>query len=163
MIPIKSLLVRGLAQGRYCERGIGIPAKDDQGYFNVPRPMDREPPISRHEFYDRFYKKVKFEDCIVQRSGPCMEQDAVERIPQKNDLITTIGDARLEFYGIIAREKKSGLRMSGYILLSSTPGIIFFFLWMFQWDHDSLQDASFLLMASFTLLGLLYAAQLSLI
>jgi hypothetical protein len=147
-------------KGRYCERSIGIPARDDQDYIYTPKPMDREPPISKHEFYDRFYKKILSEDCILQGTHNCHERDAVERIPQKKDLVSTTGVSRPQFYGIIAREKKSGIRMLVYICLSSIPGIIFFFLWLFKWGHDSLQDASSLLVVSFTLLGLLYAAQL---
>lgn len=122
--------------------------------------MDREPPISKHEFYDRFYRRVELEDCILQRSDRCAERDAVERIPQKKIPFDSTCGGRPQFYGIIARERKSGLRMLIYVFASSIPGVIFLFLWLFQWDHDSLQDAFGLLMASFTLLGLLYAAQL---
>lgn len=122
--------------------------------------MDREPPISRHEFHDRFYRKVPGEDCQfgVPRNI-CSDRDAVDRIPQINKPVSISDRKRQQFYGIVAREKKSGLMMMLYILLCSIPGTIFFFLWVFQWGHDSLQDASILLVLSWTLLGLLYAAQ----
>lgn len=145
---------------RYCERFPGIPPYDDAAYFYEPRPMDREPPISRHEFHDRFYQKVDSEDCLVGvPHDRCSDRDAVDRIPQKKELVSISGQKRQQFYGIVAREKKSGAKMMLYILVSSVPGTIFFFLWIFQWGHDSLQDATVLLMLSYTLLGLLYAAQ----
>lgn len=147
-------------QGRYCERGWGIPPLADPGYFYQPKPMDNEPPISRHEFYDRFYRRVESEPCIVTHSDVCRECDAVDRIPQKKHLDDLTTNTRPQFWGIIAREKKSGLRMLIYIFVSCIPGLIFFFVWLFGLKNDSLQDGSVLLMTSFTLLGILYAAQL---
>lgn len=122
--------------------------------------MDREPPISRHEFHDRFYCKVTSEDCHfgVPRQS-CGDRDAVDRIPQAKKQVSVSDGKRQQFYGIVTREKKSGLMMMLYIFVCSIPGTIFFFLWVFRWGHDSLQDASILLMLSWTLLGLLYAAQ----
>ncbi|KAF4966909.1 hypothetical protein FSARC_5473 [Fusarium sarcochroum] len=55
--------------GRYCERGRGIPPTGDKSYYYQPRPMDNEPPISKHEFYDRFYKRVPSESCMATRGG----------------------------------------------------------------------------------------------
>jgi hypothetical protein len=124
--------------------------------------MDREPPISRHEFRDRFYQKVRDELCLSRNHGTtlCSDHDAVERIPQKKDSVSDAAQPRSQFYGIVAREKKSALAILAYIIASSVPGLIFFFLWVFQWGHDNLSDASVLLMLSFTLLGILYAVQL---
>ncbi|KAH7187768.1 heterokaryon incompatibility protein-domain-containing protein [Fusarium oxysporum] len=145
---------------RFCERGCGIPPLGDRRYYYKPRPMDNEPPISKHEFYDRFYRRVTTEACINTHKDSCGENDAVDRIPQKTDLEDIITNGRLQFWGIVAREKKSGLRMLVYILVSCIPGIVFFLLWLFALNKDSLQDASVLLMISFSLLGIFYAAQL---
>ncbi|KAI8654341.1 Cytochrome b5 heme-binding domain-containing protein [Fusarium sp. Ph1] len=145
---------------RYCERGRGIPPASEAGYFYMPRPMDNEPPISKHEFYDRFYKRITPEQLRAVHGSFYNDHDAVDRIPQKKGLNEITVNGRSQFWGIIAREKKSGKRMLIYIFLSSLPGFVFFFLWLFVLDKGSLQDASTLLMVSFTLLGILYAAQL---
>lgn len=89
----------------------------------------------------------------------CNECDAVDRIPQKKELCSHSGEKRPRFWGIVVREKKSGLRVVNYILVSSIPGLTFFLLWLF-WEKEGLQEASVLLMLSFSLLGVLYAAQL---
>ncbi|RTE84325.1 hypothetical protein BHE90_001192 [Fusarium euwallaceae] len=145
---------------RYCERGRGIPPASESVYFYMPRPMDDEPPISKHEFYDRFYKRITPEQPGAVHGSFYYDHDAVDRIPQKKGLDDIAANGRPRFWGIIAREKKSGTRMLIYIFLSSLPGFIFFFLWLFVLDKDGLQDASTLLMISFTLLGILYATQL---
>lgn len=126
----------------------------------MPRPMDDEPPISKHEFYDRFYKRITPEQLRAVHGSIYNDHDAVDRIPQKKGLNDIAANGRPQFWGIIAREKKSGKRMLIYILLSSLSGFIFFFLWLFVLDKDGLQDASTLLMISFTFLGILYATQL---
>lgn len=89
----------------------------------------------------------------------CNECDAVDRIPQKKELCSHSGEKRPRFLGIVVREKKSGLRVVNYILVSSIPGLTFFLLWLF-WEKEGPQEASVLLMLSFSLLGVLYAAQL---
>ena len=122
--------------------------------------MDSEPPISKHEFYDRFYQRVAHERLMATHGSLYNDHDAVDRIPQKEGLDDIGTRGRQQFWGIIAREKKSGLRMLIYILVSSLPGLIFLFLWLFVLDQDGLQDASTLLILSFTLLGVVYAAQL---
>ncbi|KAI8652845.1 Cytochrome b5 heme-binding domain-containing protein [Fusarium keratoplasticum] len=145
---------------RFCERERGIPPHSEDGYFYEPRPMDSEPPISKHEFYDRSYQRVAHERLMATHGSLYNDHDAVDRIPQKEGLDDIGTRGRQQFWGIIAREKKSGLRMLIYILVSSLPGLIFLFLWLFVLDQDGLQDASTLLILSFTLLGVVYAAQL---
>ncbi|KAI5921605.1 hypothetical protein F4810DRAFT_677814 [Camillea tinctor] len=145
--------------GRYSERETGIPPTGDQTYYYEPRPMDTEPPVSAHKFNDRFYKRIP--TCGSKKECTCGARDAIDRIPQRDRSITVAQTQKREFFwGIIARDHKSGLRVLTYILLSSLPGFVFFFLWLFAWGHENLQDASVLLMISFSLLGVLYAAQL---
>ncbi|KAI3336377.1 hypothetical protein HD806DRAFT_473476 [Xylariaceae sp. AK1471] len=144
--------------GRFTECESGIPTTEDPTYFYKPKPMTTQPPISAHEFYDRFHRQVV--TCGARADCSCGAQDAVDRIPQRRFPLHQAGQLREQFWGIVAREKQSRLRWLAYILVSSAPGLIFFFLWVFAWDHDSLQDASVLLMISFTLLGILYASQL---
>lgn len=126
----------------------------------MPRPMDNEPPISKHEFYDRFYRRIPPEQDTAARGWLCSGHDAVDRIPQRKSIKMIPTNGRLQFWGIVAREKKSGSRMLIYIFLSSLPGFIFFFLWLFALGKDSLQESSTLLMVSLTLIGILYTTQL---
>lgn len=58
------------------------------------------------------------------------------------------------FYGLYARERRSFFRVMIYMSLCNVPGVVFFFLWLFKWGHDSdLQNASIpvMLSLSFTL------------
>ena len=43
---------------------------------------------------------------------------------------------RETFWGVYARERRSAARVSIYGLLANSPGIVFF-LWLFQWKHES--------------------------
>ena len=92
--------------------------------------MDREPPIWQHEFHDRFYNKIQTENCHfgVPRQT-CGDRDAVDRIPQVKKLVNLSDQKGQQFYGIVTREKKSGLMMMLYTFLCSIPGTTFFFLW----------------------------------
>lgn len=112
--------------------------------------MNTEPPISRHEFYDSFHGKVSSCQGILFSESSleceCGFYDAVDRTPQRIKLSNQASqEKRYQVWGIVAREKKSRLRMITYVVLTSIPGYIFFFLWLFAWDHESLQDASSLL------------------
>ncbi|KAI0451550.1 hypothetical protein F5B21DRAFT_486383 [Xylaria acuta] len=120
-----------------------IPPPTNPSYHYSPKPMDTPIPITVHEFNDRFYKKVV--TCGATGVCPCGIQDLVDRIPQKRVRARSRKLPRDQFWGIIARERKSRLKLLVYIAVSSIPGFILFFLWLFTWDHESLQDASVLL------------------
>lgn len=124
--------------------------------------MDNEPPISKHEFYDRFHQRVTSEKCMAAHGGMCSNHDAVDRIPQKKGLDDIITNSRPQFWGIVAREQRSGVRMLIYFVVSSLSGLAFFFSWLFILEKDSLQDAATLLLTFFNLLGLLLTAQVML-
>lgn len=128
--------------------------------------MNTEPPISQHEFYDRFYGKVSscrgIISCETSNECECGFYDAVERIPQRiKQSAHGPQESRQQIWGIIARERKSRLRMLIYIVVTSIPGYIFFFLWLFAWDHESLQDASSLLVLTLSFWAILFAAQMA--
>ena len=155
-------------QDRCSQLTRGIPPHTESAYFYDPKPMDAEIPISRHEFYDRFYGRVT--SCqgttlgaVSQRDGcDCGSHETVDRIPQRIrglDQESRKG-RRPHVWGIVAREKKSRLKLLVWIILTSVPGYIFFFMWLFAWDHDSLQDASSLLVLTFSFWAILFAAQM---
>lgn len=98
--------------------------------------MNTEPPISRHEFYDSFHGKVSSCQGILFSESSleceCGFYDAVDRTPQRIKLSNQASqEKRYQVWGIVAREKKSRLRMIIYVVLTSIPGYIFFFLWLF--------------------------------
>ncbi len=66
--------------GRFAELEKEIPLSANPDYYYKPKPMDTQPPISAHEFYDRFHKKIT--TCAATALCPCSAQDAVDRIPQ---------------------------------------------------------------------------------
>lgn len=48
-----------------------------------------------------------------------------------------------QFWGIMAREQRSALKVVLYMLLSLTPTIWFTFMWLFSWGHEGdLQNAT---------------------
>jgi hypothetical protein len=62
------------------------------------------------------------------------------------------------FWGLVAREQRSALRVVIYMLLGFVPSLWFMFQWLFGWGHDgSLQDATVPLMFSATMLGIVWA------
>lgn len=62
------------------------------------------------------------------------------------------------FWGLVAREQRSALRVAIYMLLGLGPSLWFMFQWLFGWGHDGdLQDATVPLMFSATMLGILWA------
>lgn len=62
------------------------------------------------------------------------------------------------FWGLVAREQRSALRVAMYMLLGLGPSLWFMFQWLFGWGHDGdLQDATVPLMFSATMLGILWA------
>lgn len=62
------------------------------------------------------------------------------------------------FWGLVAREQRSVLRVVVYMLLGLAPSLLFMFQWLFRWGHDGdLQGASVPLTFSATMLGVLLA------
>ncbi|POS74759.1 hypothetical protein DHEL01_v206847 [Diaporthe helianthi] len=91
----------------------------------------------KHSLVHRFLSS-----CDVIETLP---EDLLESMP-KRDREVTVGarfDKVEHFWGIVAREQRSALRVVFYMLLSLMPTIWFMFMWMFSWDHDGdLQNAT---------------------
>lgn len=86
---------------------------------------------------------------------------AVERIPQKvGGIEPSQKKGRPRFWGIVAREKRSALRVLVYVLICASPNIVsvwFFFSWLFAWGHEGeLQNAAVPAELSLTLFAVLF-------
>ena len=88
-------------------------------------------------------------------------EEDLEAIPKRHTQVNM--DDRLTelFYGLYAKERRSFARVAVYACLCNLPGVIFFFLWLYQWGHSAdVQGAAVPVQLSLTLvagyLGVLY-------
>lgn len=130
---------------------------DYDDYAFQPRPVRPMPPIGRDEFEDRFYtycqncrhwwhqeQRARWNLCI----NDCY---AIARLPKKKAALEMNDGKREEFFGLYVRERRSDAMVRIYVSLANVPGIVFFFLWLFRWDHGSnLSDAVVPLTVSLT-------------
>jgi fatty acid desaturase len=91
-----------------------------------------------------------------------VDTDAVQKLPKRKAALELQDGKRGFFWGLLIREKRSDLVISLYVLLFNIPGLVFFFLWLFVWGHDSdLQNAAVPVLTSLSLtigfVGLLYS------
>ncbi|KAG8158120.1 hypothetical protein KVR01_011881 [Diaporthe batatas] len=122
-------------------------------YSYSPQPMIQAP-ITKHMFNDYFYSCYnnnnirhsvlhKFlSSCDVIETLP---QDLLESMPKRDrEVMVGAQFGRVEhFWGIVAREQRSALRVVLYMLLSLMPTVWFMFMWMFSWGHEGdLQNAT---------------------
>lgn len=122
-------------------------------YTYSPQPMTQAP-ITKHMFNDLFYSCYdrdnlrhhfihKFlSSCDVIETLP---QDLLDNMPKRDrEVVTGAQFSRVEhFWGIVAREQRSALRVVVYMLLSLMPTIWFLFMWLFVWGHEGdLQNAT---------------------
>jgi hypothetical protein len=141
---------------------VGFPDDNDQMYHFLPRKPTPPPPngpISKEQFQDHYY----LDHC------PCLydwkryqlsyrghfskaNRVALDAVPKRLVRINMDDGVDEHFYGLYAKEERSFLRVAIYALLCNLPGVIFFFLWLFQWQHASdLQNASVPLTLSLSL------------
>jgi hypothetical protein len=152
---------------------ISFPADANPDYDFVPRPLDTEPPegpITKEDFYDRFYHndnasppnptgKNPFTRC---NACPCYtwtqhqssqlgsmpsttttESQSLSVLP-KRKLPLQLHDGKREvFWGLYIRERRCFAWVVAYGCLCNLPGVLFFFLWLFAWGHQAdLQNAA---------------------
>lgn len=114
-------------------------------------------PITPHMFNDLFYscydhdsmKHVILHKALSDMS-PChvietLPEDLLGNMPKRDrEVMPDAHFSKVEnFWGIVAREQCSALRISIYMLLSSAPSIWFAFMWLFSWGHTGdLQNAT---------------------
>lgn len=126
-------------------------------------------PITKHMFHDYFYScydshnlKHSFlhrflSTCDVIETLP---QDLLENMPKRDrEVMTSAQCNRVEhFWGIVAREQRSALRVVVYMFLSLVPTIWFMFMWLFCWGHEGdLQNATVPVTISIATLSMVWA------
>jgi hypothetical protein len=154
--------------------GIGFPHYTDLGYDFEPRPPEYLPPhgpITHDEFNFHYYYdlcpsyiswKRWFTTSYFTSSGPSVaSRTALDAVPKRTTELNKEDGKRELFYGLYAKEARSAFRVVMYISLCNLPGVILFFLWLFQWGHGSdLQGAAVAVNLSLSLtmgfLGWLY-------
>jgi hypothetical protein len=132
-------------------RGKSIPDPGDVNYRYSPKPAE-SPPITEHEFRRRF--NACYDRCLASRisafrhfhkcRSPCRHsQDALSRIPKRLRDLEESGDKREIFWGIIAKDRISVVKVVIYHILILCAPFLFCFLWLFSWGHSGdLQNAS---------------------
>jgi hypothetical protein len=151
---------------------IAFPEPTDPLYDYLPKPLDalRLPPhgpISHDEFHLHYYYQAfpslfSWERWHRGQIGlSLVEKEALEAAPKRVVKLDMQNGKREYFYGLYAKEARSALRVAIHMSLCCSPGVIFFFLWLFQWGHGAdLQGAAVPVQLSLTLtagyLGVLY-------
>ncbi|KAK7973761.1 glycoside hydrolase family 18 protein [Apiospora arundinis] len=144
-----------------------FPDASDPFYQFTPRPMDRIPPISRHEFYRRFHtclettKKYHVHHmCKVMRGHT---RGVLHLLPQRTQELELGGDKRELFWGLYAREAVSLQRVLAYNAVCLFPVLGFFFAWLFGGfgSASDLQNASVPIGLMASLLSLFWSLFLS--
>jgi hypothetical protein len=151
---------------------IGFPTPTDPLYHYLPKPLDTPQlpphgPISHDEFNLHYYYQVcpslfSWERWHRRQIGlSVVEKGALEVAPKRIIKLDMQSGGREKFYGLYAKEARSALRVAIHMSVCCCPGVIFFFLWLYQWGHGAdLQGAAVPVQLSLTLvagyLGVLY-------
>lgn len=149
---------------------VAFPDPADPLYDYSPKPLIELPPngpISPDEFRLHYYYNIcpslfsweRWHRCQTRLS--MVDSEAFEAVPKRLVKLDMENGKREHFYGLYAREARSALRVAIYIALCNAPGVLFFFLWLYQWKHGSdLQGAAVPVQLSMSLtagyLGVLY-------
>lgn len=129
-----------------------------------------QPPVSRHMFNHLF--NGCYQDGFVHRIYHDLTKTShiainsvpgklLEGMPKRDRLVDEgaefSNDEDVEvFWGLVAREQRSALRVVIYMLLALGPSLWFMFQWLFGWGQDrDLQNATVPLMFSAAMLGIL--------
>lgn len=128
-------------------RSIGFPSLDDDLYDFEPRPLEDEPPhgpITSSEFYDQFYNTshVLFDWRDKQCSSLFHpnETRCLGSVPKRVQSLED--DVSSTFYGLYATEKFAIAWFLAYLFACLVPGVMFFFLYVFQWKHTELSNGA---------------------
>lgn len=88
-----------------------------------------------------------------------LSSDLLENMPKRDrEVHPGAQHTKVEqFWGILAREERSALRVLIYMLLSLVPTIWFIFAWLFSWRHgEDLQGATVPVTISLTTLSMVW-------
>lgn len=128
-----------------------------------------EAPVTSHMFNDYFY--ACYDDASFAHSPhtlwPSAGCDVVETPPddlpegmpmRDREVLADAQFSKVEhFWGLVAQEKRSALRVLLCMLLSLVPTVWFAFAWMFSWGHHGdLQDATVPVTISSTALSMVW-------
>lgn len=141
---------------------VGYPDDNDQMYHFLPRKPSPPPPngpISKEQFQDHYYldhcptlydwRRYQFS---YRGHFNKVNRVALDAVPKRLVQIDMDDGLDEHFFGLYAKEERSFFRVAIYACLCNVPGVIFFFLWLFQWGHGSdLQNASVPLTLSLSL------------
>ncbi|KAK3621371.1 hypothetical protein LTR56_022835 [Elasticomyces elasticus] len=136
------------AEDEFVPRNVDFPHISNLEYSYTPRPIDPRPPISKHEFRKRYYHNCNQPSSWHRPWHNCTKfcsrrSQALAVVPKRIRVLETGGDAREDFWGILAQERRYFAWVLGYFLLTLVPSIVFFFMWLFRWSHvNDLQNAS---------------------
>ena len=124
---------------------IGFPDDTDLTYDFSPRPPEYMPPdgpISHDEFHFHYYYdhcpsylswKRWFATSYFTTTGSSVaSRTALDAVPKRKSELNKEDGKRELFYGLYAKEARSAFRVVMYISLCNLPGVIFFFLWLYQ-------------------------------
>jgi hypothetical protein len=130
---------------------VSFPNETDAEYDFTPRPIDLAPPdgpITKFEFNERFYscceRAHRWEHYQQRRylSTTPADTDAVSVLPKRTAALELEDGKREIFWGLLVKERRSDFVIFVYAMLFNIPGVVFFFMWLFLWDHASdLQNA----------------------
>ena len=151
---------------------VAFPEPTDALYDYLPKPLDTlqlppHGPISHDEFHLQYYHQdrpplLSWERWHRRQIGlSLVEKEALDAAPKKIVKLDMQNGKREQFYGLYAKEARSASRVAIHMSLCCLPGVIFFFLWLYQWGHSAdLQGAAVPVQLSLTLtagyLGVLY-------
>nr|OQO18672.1 hypothetical protein B0A51_14320 [Rachicladosporium sp. CCFEE 5018] len=132
-----------------------FPADTDTDYDFQPSPLKpphfRPPhgPILKSEYRHRYYSSCtschSWHILHQQRKNAYNQADTsrLKVLPKRKAPVDMTDSESEVFWGIIARERRGFAWVLAYASLANTPGVLFFFLWLFQWGHASdLQNAA---------------------
>jgi hypothetical protein len=151
----------GLGLGARLE--IAFPEPADPLYEYSPKPLlalqlPPRGPISHDEFHLHYYHRCcpslfTWERWHRRQIVPgLVEKEALEAAPKRLIKLNMQSGKREHFYGLYAKEARSALRVAIHMSICCLPGVIFFFLWLYQWGHGAdLQGAAVPVELSMTL------------
>jgi hypothetical protein len=86
---------------------------------------------------------MKFIPCRKKCGRYPGRKGALDRIPKRNRWLDVGGQEREFFWGLLATEQVSALRVFWYHVLILSGPFAFWWLWLFLWGHSGdLQNAS---------------------
>jgi hypothetical protein len=163
-----------------------LPPETHHDYRICDQARDKHPapPISTEEFYERFYasngtgflRKLSL-SLKEPRKGTAKDPergstlnssgrlDRLVYLPQKLSKFYKSDETLEGFWNLVAKEKISFLWVVVWNLVCVSPGLIFFFLYVFKFSHArDLQTAAIpvtMILANLTLFWMLFLASLS--